>query len=245
MLRGGTRYSVSTDQVGSPRLVTDETGSVVKALTYSAYGETLSDSDPSFQLPIGFGGGIADPQTRLVRMGMRDYDPASGRFTTRDPLLLAGGDANLFDYAGGDPIQNSDPLGLTSVGGTLCDTICVGLKWSITKNGFSACVETGFGSGDSLELTPDGGLDPDKAYLKASAEMNLGPFAGYEYTDELSSDGHCRKHQQNRKVCVVGGCVDSSDGIKLDTEKMADAFKKKGVGVETKLTAGVCQQVLW
>ena len=32
MERGGARYSIATDQVGTPRVVTDATGAIVKAL---------------------------------------------------------------------------------------------------------------------------------------------------------------------------------------------------------------------
>jgi len=52
---------------------------------------------PSSKLPVGFAGGIPDEATGLVRFGYRDYDPATGRFTARDPLLygrflaIAGG----------------------------------------------------------------------------------------------------------------------------------------------------------
>ncbi len=41
----------------------------------------------------------------------RMYDPATGRFTQEDPLGLAGG-LNLYGYAGGDPVNFSDPFGL-------------------------------------------------------------------------------------------------------------------------------------
>jgi RHS repeat-associated protein len=41
----------------------------------------------------------------------RYYDPASGRFTQEDPLGLAGG-LNLYGFAGGDPVNFSDPFGL-------------------------------------------------------------------------------------------------------------------------------------
>ena len=40
--RGGSRYYVATDAVGTPRVVTDAAGTVVKALTYSSYGDLLS-----------------------------------------------------------------------------------------------------------------------------------------------------------------------------------------------------------
>ncbi|HRQ78493.1 MAG TPA: RHS repeat-associated core domain-containing protein [Gemmatimonadaceae bacterium] len=41
----------------------------------------------------------------------RHYDPTTGRFTQPDPIGLAGG-LNLYGYAGGDPINFSDPFGL-------------------------------------------------------------------------------------------------------------------------------------
>ena len=42
----------------------------------------------------------------------RVYDPATGRFTQEDPIGLAGG-LNLYGYADGDPVNLSDPFGLT------------------------------------------------------------------------------------------------------------------------------------
>jgi RHS repeat-associated protein len=41
----------------------------------------------------------------------RYYDPLSGQFTQPDPIGLAGG-LNLYAYAGGDPVNGRDPLGL-------------------------------------------------------------------------------------------------------------------------------------
>ncbi|MGQ0765086.1 MAG: RHS repeat-associated core domain-containing protein, partial [Gemmatimonadota bacterium] len=41
----------------------------------------------------------------------RAYDPTTGRFTQEDPIGLAGG-LNLYGYAGGDPVNFSDPFGL-------------------------------------------------------------------------------------------------------------------------------------
>ncbi len=44
-------------------------------------------------------------------MRNRYYDPAKGTFTQKDPIGLAGG-VNLYGYAGGDPVNFSDPFGL-------------------------------------------------------------------------------------------------------------------------------------
>lgn len=43
--------------------------------------------------------------------GNHRYDPRSGRFTQEDPIGLAGG-MNLYGFAGGDPVNFSDPFGL-------------------------------------------------------------------------------------------------------------------------------------
>jgi RHS repeat-associated protein len=41
----------------------------------------------------------------------RMYDPMAGQFTQQDPAGFAGG-LNLYAYAGGDPVNYSDPFGL-------------------------------------------------------------------------------------------------------------------------------------
>ena len=42
----------------------------------------------------------------------RFYNPGLGRFLQSDPLGFGGGDANLFRYCGGDPVNRIDPTGL-------------------------------------------------------------------------------------------------------------------------------------
>ena len=105
-------YLVATDQVGTPRVITDTTGHILKILEYDSFGLPLSDSNPSFPLLIGFAGGLADPDTGLVRFGFRDYDPESGRWTAIDPILFAGGQVNLYAYCGSDPVGLRDPSGM-------------------------------------------------------------------------------------------------------------------------------------
>ncbi len=41
----------------------------------------------------------------------RYYDATTGRFLSEDPTKEAGGDANLYRYAGNDPVNNLDPSG--------------------------------------------------------------------------------------------------------------------------------------
>lgn len=112
MRLGGATYAVVTDHVGSVRLIIDTaTGDVAQRLDYDEFGRVLLDTNPGFQ-PFGFAGGLYDPETGLVRLGARDYDPATGRWTTKDPLLFDGGDTNLYSYCGSDPTNCTDPSGL-------------------------------------------------------------------------------------------------------------------------------------
>ncbi|MBK6686015.1 MAG: putative Ig domain-containing protein [Deltaproteobacteria bacterium] len=110
--RGGTAYRLLKDARGSVRLVVDANdGSIAQRLEYGPFGEVESDTNPGFQ-PFGFAGGLYDSRTNLVRFGARDYDPYSGRWTSRDPVQFAGGDSNLYTYVANDPINRVDPTGL-------------------------------------------------------------------------------------------------------------------------------------
>ncbi len=75
------------------------------------FGNVLGDTNPDFQ-PFGFAGGLYDQHIKLVRLGTRDYDPETGRWTAKDAIGFRGGWANFYDYVGGDPINFIDPDGL-------------------------------------------------------------------------------------------------------------------------------------
>jgi RHS repeat-associated protein len=112
MIRGGETYRIVVDQLGSPRLVVDvSTGAVAQRLDYDEFGKVVQDTNPGFQ-PFGFGGGLYDPDTGLVRFGARDYDAVAGRWTSRDPQLFLDGGSNLYAYSLDDPVNIADPLGL-------------------------------------------------------------------------------------------------------------------------------------
>ena len=78
-------------------------------------GLLCSDSNPGFTVPLGYGGGLPDRHTGLIRFGFRDYDPDVGRWTAKDPIGYAGGDNDLYGYCLDDPINGVDPRGLAAV----------------------------------------------------------------------------------------------------------------------------------
>ncbi len=112
MVKNGATYQLLRDHLGSVRLVVDAgSGTVLQRLSYGPWGEVLEDTNPGFQ-PFGYAGGLYDPDTGLVRFGVRDYDSTVGRWTCKDPIGLSSG-INVYVYSYNDPINVVDPIGLT------------------------------------------------------------------------------------------------------------------------------------
>lgn len=114
MIRASATYRLLYDERGSVREVVDaSSGALVQRLDYDAFGNVTLNTNPDFQ-PFGFQGGLYDSATGLVRFGVRDYDPAAGRWLSRDPAGFAGGSSNLYAFVDNDPINSVDPTGLQS-----------------------------------------------------------------------------------------------------------------------------------
>ena len=70
-------------------------------------------------------GPVLDPQTGLVYLRARYYDPSTAQFLTRDPLGQLT--RQPYSYANDNPINNTDPTGLdcgiTDPGGCINDAV--------------------------------------------------------------------------------------------------------------------------
>ena len=135
----GNTYYIAYNQVGSPRAVMDVDGNVLKAVTYDSFGNILNDTNPSIKIAFGFAGGLYDSDTKLSRFGYRDYDAHSGKWTSKDPIGLAGGDSNVLAYVGNDPVNFIDPSGLIFWEPTSTSTLADLKPW--TKNYFNPMVK--------------------------------------------------------------------------------------------------------
>lgn len=119
MQKGGEKYRLLTDQLGSVRLVVNaQSGAVAQELEYDPFGKVIHDTNEGFQ-PFGFAGGLYDSATGLTHFGAREYDAAMGRWTAGDPISFAGGDSNLYGYVLSDPVNLVDPSGLISLRGVV------------------------------------------------------------------------------------------------------------------------------
>jgi RHS repeat-associated protein len=215
---------------------------VVKELEWDSFGNLVSDSNPGFELAIGFAGGLRDALTGLVRFGVRDYEPASGRWTSRDAALFDTRQTNLFAYVGNDLINKFDPVGLWSAGGSAYEGIGGGFRFGMTNEGFSLCAEIGIGGGDSFDYSPSGGLDENGVSVEASVALKAGALGNLEASAAIDD---CGKLKQKRKACVGPLCTEFEKNkdqwerngkLEIDptgTENLLDGFKKGG-------SSGIC-----
>ncbi|WP_218915034.1 RHS repeat-associated core domain-containing protein [Desulfurivibrio alkaliphilus] len=160
LIKNGTTYRIIADHLGSPRLVVNTaTGEIAQRIDYDEFGNVLQDTNPGFQ-PFGFAGGLHDRDTNLTRFGARDYDPQTGRWTAKDPILFAGGDTNLYGYVLNDPINWIDPEGLWyidlnltgSARGSLGPGGTIGLQIGASGINFYYGFGLGMGAGVSATL---------------------------------------------------------------------------------------------
>jgi len=107
----GTRHVV-TDALGSAVALTDGGGAVKTSYAYEPYGNTTASGEVSANA-VQYTGRENDG-TGLYYYRARYYHPGFGRFVDQDPIGLAGG-PNVYAYAHGDPVNQIDPLGLTSI----------------------------------------------------------------------------------------------------------------------------------
>ena len=109
----GTPTYLLADQLGSTRALTNASGSVTATFSYDAWGN-LTGSTGSATTPFMYAGQYYDSATGLYYMQARYYDPASGQFLSLDPDV--GLTRAPYNYAGDDPVNLTDPLGLNDCG---------------------------------------------------------------------------------------------------------------------------------
>lgn len=120
---------MTTDHLGSPRVITDDNGEVISRRDFMPFGEELNTgvgarSESLKYTPTGsdsvrkrFTGYEKDGETQLDFAEARMYQNKHGRFTAVDPLLASASAAdpqtfNRYTYTGNNPVNRTDPAGL-------------------------------------------------------------------------------------------------------------------------------------
>ncbi|MFB0535680.1 MAG: RHS repeat-associated core domain-containing protein [Anaerolineae bacterium] len=100
------------DGLGSVRHWTDASSQVTYVARYAPFGALLWQQGTA-PGPWGFAGEMQDP-TGLIYLRARWYDPATGRFLTRDPVPgvpMLPASLNPYVYALNNPVLYTDPSG--------------------------------------------------------------------------------------------------------------------------------------
>ena len=106
------------DHLGTPQEMSDHTGSIIWKAEYKAWGECKTEKARSsffenseiISNNIRFQGQYFDLETGLHYNRYRYYSPYVGRFVSKDPIGLLGGN-NVYEYAS-NPTGWIDPTGL-------------------------------------------------------------------------------------------------------------------------------------
>jgi RHS repeat-associated protein len=124
----GTQYPTG-DHLGSPRVITNSSGSVVSRHDYMPFGEELGAGTGGRTTGMGFGSGSGDNNRKKFTGYERDnetgldfaqarYDSSSlGRFTSPDPLMASANPHrpqtwNRYSYVLNNPLRLVDPSGM-------------------------------------------------------------------------------------------------------------------------------------
>jgi RHS repeat-associated protein len=111
-LADGAKLYYAQDHLGSVRDVVDANSHTLAAYDYDPYGlptRTTGTSHTDFR----YAGLLMHYPSGLYLANYRAYDPASGRWISRDPIGEEGG-INLYAYVGGNPLSYVDPHGLAT-----------------------------------------------------------------------------------------------------------------------------------
>ena len=114
MTRGGVTYHYLLDRLGNVVGLTDGAGTPVVSYRYDPWGNIIANSNPSFVNPFRFSGREYDDESGFYFFRARYYDPAAGRFISRDPLfgsLLLPRSLNPYVYVSNNPTNLTDRTG--------------------------------------------------------------------------------------------------------------------------------------
>ena len=119
--KAGMLYVIHADHLNTPRAILDAANRVIWLWKAEPFGSQGASSDPDgdsvkFFYNLRFPGQYFDQETGLFYNLNRYYSPGDGRYTTSDPIGLAGG-VNPYTYVGGNPLSYIDPKGLSAAAG--------------------------------------------------------------------------------------------------------------------------------
>ena len=130
---------MTADHLGSPRIITDNTGKIIARKDFNAFGDETASAQRTELLGYkpeeirqDYTGYQKDDESGLEFAQARYYNNKHGRFTSVDPLTASANvkdpqTFNRYSYAMNSPYKFTDPLGLLAEGegsGQQDDCLC-------------------------------------------------------------------------------------------------------------------------
>ena len=107
---GPDSYYLHQNARGDVVAVSDETGVCVEKARFDDFG--VPETGSTVGNPYLFQGRWYDEETGLYEFRHRIYDPHTGRFLQRDPVLDSENLGNPYAFVGHGPVSRKDPSGL-------------------------------------------------------------------------------------------------------------------------------------
>ncbi|MFI9274555.1 polymorphic toxin-type HINT domain-containing protein [Kitasatospora sp. NPDC052896] len=215
----GTVDYLAPDRQGTDQLTINSTTQAVTRRQYLPFGQTRGTTPTTWPGDTGYVGGHNDTTTNLETLGARLYDPTSGRFLSPDPILETTDptQTNGYDYAGNDPVTESDPTGQ-------CPADLCGIGTPIGGTGSSPSNPTRY-----VDTGPEDPDNPD------AGEVRHGVFTP---TSHRSSSGKSSKPSFNGATCSRFG-VNCSGTPKALTGRTPKVVKTGGLVFGSVVLTGV------
>jgi RHS repeat-associated protein len=223
---GNTRWYL-TDLLGSIRLLTTPSGSVLDTVNYDGFGNILSESSPTNGDRFKYTSREWDKTTSLQFNRARYYDPNAGRWIAEDPLEFAAGDANFYRYVTNSIPNFVDPSGLDEKDGKGKGITPI---FNVDKDGKAQIGLELNGPNGSAKVSGDFDLgDPTKYFRKYSIFDGMeGSFSVPQFTTDVgpikvtgSSTGNINMDGKSGVKASAGAQLEAKDPSSGITGKLS------------------------
>ncbi|WP_323135350.1 RHS repeat-associated core domain-containing protein, partial [Dyella silvatica] len=227
---------VHADGLGTPRAVTNATGTTLWQWSYAgnAFGEQQPTSASGYAFNLRFPGQYFDAESGISDNINRGYDAATGRYVESDPIGLSGG-VSTYAAVGNGPLSGVDPLGLATDVWIMYHPIPLTLG---ANHEFIVFKDTNSTQGYVLRAGPSGSYPSEYAPFNSSAtdpatnkDMYIqATFSTWEKSQEsMSHDNHN----------LLGSDVILPDDISVvikEAQDIASTFNKAQITYRAKTT---------
>ncbi len=204
---GGTTLYIHHDQQGSTRLLTGTTGKNEAAFTYSPYGETTGKTGTA-TTPLGYDSQYTSPDTGLIYLRARTYDPKTAQFLSVDPAEAESGEP--YSYADDNPLNAADPNGLLPTTWGTCGQ-STGSLGPVEVGWFSVCSLTSRADW-GVTVTFSGALALDRQVIQRVRNWLTGQGGGFFATLAAATAGVGVHGSNATLICALAGPFGTARG---------------------------------